>query len=170
MCLFFPQMHKVVLTVLSILVYPCCARVKYHAQTIPACYIDTSGSARCTHPAYDYCNAGNGGVCCGPDHYCCDSGCCQEYVSINHLPKARLPTDRILNRRFNKKKKIDRCPVWHPSLSHCRQKRNAYSNFTSLSEIVSEYDQEIPQSQTADNPVGPRGRVAQPSRDTRKAN
>ena len=29
--------------------------------------------------------------------------------------------------------------------------------------IVSEYDQEIPQSQTADNPVAPRGRAAQPS-------
>ena len=36
--------------------------------------------------------------------------------------------------------------------------------------IVSEYDQEIPQSQTADNPVVPRGRAAQPSRDTRKTN
>ena len=33
-----------------------------------------------------------------------------------------------------------------------------------------EYDQEIPQSQTADNPVAPRGRAAQPSRDTRKTN
>ena len=29
--------------------------------------------------------------------------------------------------------------------------------------IVSEYDQEIPQSQTADNPVAPRGRATQPS-------
>ena len=29
--------------------------------------------------------------------------------------------------------------------------------------IVNEYDQEIPQSQTADNPVAPRGRAAQPS-------
>ena len=38
------------------------------------------------------------------------------------------------------------------------------------SEIVSEYDQEIPQSQTADNPVAPRGRAAQPSQDTRKTN
>ena len=28
--------------------------------------------------------------------------------------------------------------------------------------IVSEYDQEIPQSQTTDNPVAPRGRAAQP--------
>ena len=36
--------------------------------------------------------------------------------------------------------------------------------------IVSEYDQELPQSQTADNPVAPRGRAAQPSRDTRKTN
>ena len=36
--------------------------------------------------------------------------------------------------------------------------------------IVSEYDQEIPQSQTADNPLAPRGRAPQPSRDTRKTN
>ena len=36
--------------------------------------------------------------------------------------------------------------------------------------IVSEYDQEIPQSQTADNPMASRGRAAQPSRDTRKTN
>ena len=34
--------------------------------------------------------------------------------------------------------------------------------------IVSEYDQEIPQSQTADNPMTPRGRDTQPLRDTRK--
>ena len=36
------------------------------------------------------------------------------------------------------------------------------------SKIVSEYDQEIPQSQTADNPVATRGRAARPLRDTRK--
>ena len=35
---------------------------------------------------------------------------------------------------------------------------------------VSEYDQEIPQSQIADNPMARRGRAAQPSRDTRKTN
>ena len=29
-----------------------------------------------------------------------------------------------------------------------------------VTKIVSEYDQEIPQSQTADNPVAPRGRAA----------
>ena len=39
-----------------------------------------------------------------------------------------------------------------------------------VTKIVSEYDQETPQSQTADNPVAPRGRAAQPSRDTRKTN
>ena len=36
--------------------------------------------------------------------------------------------------------------------------------------IVREYDQEIPQSQTADNPMAPRGRATQQSRDTRKTN
>ena len=36
--------------------------------------------------------------------------------------------------------------------------------------IVSEYDQEIPQSQTADNPVAPQGRATKPSRDTREIN
>ena len=36
--------------------------------------------------------------------------------------------------------------------------------------MVSEYDQELPQSQTADNPMAPRGRAAQPSRDTKKTN
>ena len=35
---------------------------------------------------------------------------------------------------------------------------------------VSEYDQEIPQSQIADSPMSPRGRVTQPSRVTRKTN
>ena len=43
-------------------------------------------------------------------------------------------------------------------------------NLQNDTKIVSEYDQEIPQSQTADNPVAPRGRAAQPSRDTRKTN
>ena len=36
--------------------------------------------------------------------------------------------------------------------------------------IVRDNDQEIPQSQTADNPMAPRGRATQPSRDTRKTN
>ena len=36
--------------------------------------------------------------------------------------------------------------------------------------LVSEYDQEIPESQTADKPMAPRGRATQQSRDTRKTN
>ena len=40
----------------------------------------------------------------------------------------------------------------------------------SLTKNSSEYDQEIPQSQTTDNPVAPRGRAAQPSPDTKKTN
>ena len=42
--------------------------------------------------------------------------------------------------------------------------------YESTEKIVSEYDQEIPQSQSADNPMAPRGRATQPSRDTRKTN
>ena len=38
------------------------------------------------------------------------------------------------------------------------------------SEIVSEYDQEIPQSQTADKPFAPPGRATKSSQDTRKTN
>ena len=34
----------------------------------------------------------------------------------------------------------------------------------------SEYDQEIPQSQTADKPMAPRARATHPSRDTRQKN
>ena len=39
-----------------------------------------------------------------------------------------------------------------------------------ISKIESEYDQEIPQSQTADNPMAPGERAAQPSQNTRKTN
>ena len=35
---------------------------------------------------------------------------------------------------------------------------------------VSVYDQEIPQSQSTDEPMAPQGRAAQPSRDTGKVN
>ena len=38
------------------------------------------------------------------------------------------------------------------------------------SKAVSEYDQEIPQSQTADNPMAPRRKAAQPSQDIWKTN
>ena len=41
-------------------------------------------------------------------------------------------------------------------------------NLYICSKIVSKHDQEIPQSQTADNTVAPWGRAAQPSRDTKE--
>ena len=46
--------------------------------------------------------------------------------------------------------------------------RNVYLHYRSKKAI--EYDQEIPQSQTADKPMAPRGRATQPSRYTRKTN
>ena len=52
----------------------------------------------------------------------------------------------------------------------CLQIRFSIYIALELAKIVNEYDQEIPQSQTADNPVAPRGRAAQPSQDTRKTN
>ena len=44
------------------------------------------------------------------------------------------------------------------------------NNYTHDPKIESENDQEIPQSQTADNPKAPRGRANQPSLDTRETN
>ena len=56
------------------------------------------------------------------------------------------------------------------ALSHTLP-QNCETHYHSQSELKnSEYDQEIPQSQTADNPVALRGRAAQPSQDTRKTN
>ena len=40
----------------------------------------------------------------------------------------------------------------------------------SIEKKVREYDQEIPQSLTADNPMAPRGRATQRTRDTRNTN
>ena len=42
--------------------------------------------------------------------------------------------------------------------------------FENFPKIVSVYDQKIPQSQTADKPMAPRGSVTQHSRDIRKTN
>ena len=47
-------------------------------------------------------------------------------------------------------------------------KNNKFGRVTAnSSKIASEYDQEIPQSQTTGNPMALRGRAAQPLRDTR---
>ena len=39
-----------------------------------------------------------------------------------------------------------------------------------IHKILSEYEKEIPQSQTEDKPMAPRGRATQQSRETRKTN
>ena len=57
-------------------------------------------------------------------------------------------------------------PLWLQSASSIQIPQST-SRYNSIIKIVSEYDQEIQQSQTADNPIAPRERVAQPSRDTR---
>ena len=49
-------------------------------------------------------------------------------------------------------------------------KRDYDRTSSATSKIVSEYDQEIPQSQTAGKPVASRGKATQQSRDTRKTN
>ena len=57
-----------------------------------------------------------------------------------------------------------------PSVDPPMLRVNEDYTVTVVSKKVSEYDQEIPQLQTADNPMAPRGRATQPSRDTRKTN
>ena len=49
----------------------------------------------------------------------------------------------------------------HAECCNCAQPEHCASGL--CDKIVSEYDQEIPQSQTADNPMAQRGRAAQPS-------
>ena len=53
---------------------------------------------------------------------------------------------------------------------HISETQLSNFNIKSILKIVSQYDQEIPQSQTAYNPMAPRGRAAQPTRDTRLTN
>ena len=84
--------------------------------------------------------------------------CYSKIVFLSHSPKqlTMVYTYSILKLRFMKFK-------W------CNFRYQRSINIY-ISEIVGECDQEIPQSQTADNPVAPRGRAAQPSGDTRKTN
>ena len=76
-----------------------------------------------------------------------------------------------LRKKFFSQRVIDkwnRLPinlVTAPSLNAFKSRLNKFwkEHPFKFREIVNEYDQEIPQSQTADNPVAPRGRAAQPS-------
>ena len=51
-----------------------------------------------------------------------------------------------------------------------RKKRSNDFSFIDILKKVSEYDQQIPQSQTVDKPMASRGRAAQQSQDAKKTN
>ena len=79
----------------------------------------------------------------------------------------------IYIRRFLRAFSIAAYPVWvrvpvNNSYVSTFTKFRVSNDLHSTKKIVSEYDQEIPQSQTADNPGASRGRAARPLRDTRK--
>ena len=57
----------------------------------------------------------------------------------------------ITIRKFNHQKSDTFYFKWQPEASDAEKKKHL-----KIPNIVSEYDQEIPQSQTADNPVAPR--------------
>ena len=60
--------------------------------------------------------------------------------------------------------------VTYPDLAIIAGSEGILSELNSIIKKVSEYDQEIPQSQTEDSPMAPRGRATQPLQDTRKTN
>ena len=72
---------------------------------------------------------------------------------------------------------IDETLSWNPHIDYLctaiSSRKTLLNNYhynwaATRQKIVSEYDQEIPQSQTADNPMAPRGRATQLLRDSRK--
>ena len=69
-------------------------------------------------------------------------------------------------------RKVCHCIQYFDCIKHASAKRAKLTHveLIYLHKIVSKYDQEIPQSQTADNPMAPRGKAAQPSRDIRNTN
>ena len=81
----------------------------------------------------------------------------------------------VLLNVLNKLRKSDKMRGLPRILSLFRSEFNKFNNSRARMleydiKIISEYDQEIPQSQSADNPTATGGRAAQPSRDTRKTN
>ena len=81
--------------------------------------------------------------------------------TVSHT--AKLPVSSCYATNFNDLTQQPKNEVYN----HRSLKFDPYNTYMA-SKIVSEYDQEIPQLQTADNHVAPQGRAAQPSRDTRK--
>ena len=90
--------------------------------------------------------------------------------SLDGAPAARIVLTELTVKSSFRKKITHLSRVAKSLLDGIHKKNIAYKDSPGGAKIVSEYDQEIPQSQTADNPVAPRGRAAQPSQDTRKTN
>ena len=71
---------------------------------------------------------------------------------------------------FSDDKQVDIIDAFNTTSRYLDDILNTNNVYLDTMVIESEYDQKIPQSQTADNPKAPRGRATQPSRDTRKTN
>ena len=85
-------------------------------------------------------------------------------MMIDMLPKIKLKTPLPLP--------VQKCRDRVVSSNHIALKLIYIVSVHILKEkiIVREYDQEIPLSQIADNPMATRGRATPPSQDTRKTN
>ena len=84
---------------------------------------------------------------------------------VSHAIKMKL------NGRFNGNENLGKhTPHNKTEQTKLLRIREHIESFPQVAKIVSEYDQEIPQSRTADNPMAPRGKAAQPPGDTRKTN
>ena len=93
-------------------------------------------------------------------------------IEVSQGAKVRNRYNQVPHLTQDTNLESDKLTVRHHKRKHHKQESQEVSPFHVgyQKKIVNEYDQEIPQSQTADNPVAPRGRAAQPSHDTRKTN
>ena len=86
-------------------------------------------------------------------------------LSIDNLLKPRRKYQGVALHQISLQRQHQTFTLVHRYMKQAKKIQAKYN-----SKIVSEYDQEIPQSQTAENPMAPRGRASQPSQDTRKTN
>ena len=85
-------------------------------------------------------------------------------IYVQYIKSSKRKTSYLLEKLFEKDL------VYFVPDSIFKRLKFDYSSLETVSKIVSEYDQEIPESQTEDNPAAPRRRAAQQSQDTRKTN
>ena len=90
------------------------------------------------------------------------------YFNIKYIGKLAGPTNKFEQSLVFETGEIER-PKFDCNFDQTFMKFGSQCS-VHVPKTASEYDQEIPQSQTADNPAAPRGRAAQPPQDTRKTN